>query len=67
MPYFEFIWTGEITEHIADNGISQDDFEEVVCHATRRGKSRSSGLPAASGYTVDGRYIFAVYVEIDDV
>ena len=67
MPYFEFIWTDEIKQHINHNGISQDDFEEVVCHAARRGKSRSSGLPAASGYTLDGRYVFAVYEEIDDV
>ena len=65
MPYFDFLWTDEIAAHIAEHGISQDDFECVVCNPTRKGNSRSSGLPAAWGYTSDGRYIIAVYEEID--
>ena len=30
------------------------------------GVSRSSGLPAVWGYTPDGRYIMAVYEELDE-
>ena len=67
MPYFEFLWTDEIVEHIADHDVSEDDFEAVVCHPVRTGESRSSGLPAAWGYTTDGRYIIAIYEELDDV
>jgi hypothetical protein len=58
---FDFIWTDEIVEHVAEHGLSQGDFERVVCNPDRRGISRSSGLPAAWGYTEDGRYIIAVY------
>jgi hypothetical protein len=67
MPFFNFLWTDEIVEHVADHGISQDDFEYVVNHPLRRGLSRSSGLPAVWGYTEDGRYVIAVYEEIDDM
>ena len=65
MTYLHFIWTDEIIDHIAEHGISQDDFEQVVCHPTSKGLSRSTGLPVAWGYTRDGRYIMVVYEQID--
>jgi hypothetical protein len=67
MPYFEFVWTDDIVEHLAEHGISPEDFENVVCDPVRLGKSRSSGLPAAWGYTTDRRYIIAVYEQLDDL
>jgi hypothetical protein len=67
MPAFDFLWTDEIVEHLAEHGISQDDFEKVVCNPTRKGYSRSSGLPCVWGYTEDGHYIIAVYEEIDAI
>jgi hypothetical protein len=67
MGYIQFLWTDEIAEHVAENGVSQDDFEHVFCHPVRRGFSRSSGLPAVWGYAADGRYLIAVYEEIDEV
>jgi hypothetical protein len=67
MPWFNFLWTDEIAEHVAEHGLTQDDFEHVVRNPIRRGVSRSSGLPAVWGYTVDGRYIIAIYEELDDV
>jgi hypothetical protein len=67
MAYFDFIWTDDIVQHIAENGVTQDDFEFVVSNPVRRGISRSSGLPAAWGHTEDGRYIIAVYDEIDEM
>jgi hypothetical protein len=67
MPYYEFHWNEEVIEHIAEHGISQDDFEHVVCNPLSKGFSRSSGLPAAWGYTADGRYMMAVYQELDEV
>ena len=67
MPYYDFVWTDDIIQHIAEHGISQDDFEYVVCHPLSRGYSRSSGLPAAWGYTADDRYIMAVYEELDQL
>jgi len=65
VPYFNIIWSDEIIEHIAEHGVSQEDFEGVVCHPTRKGMSRSTGLPAAWGYTDDGRYIMVVYEQLD--
>jgi len=65
MAYFDFVWSREVVEHIAEHGISQDDFEQVVCHPYSKGWSRSSALPAVWGYTDDGRYVMAVYEELD--
>jgi hypothetical protein len=67
MAFFNFLWTDEIVEHVAEHGINQDDYEGVVSNPVSRGFSRSSGLPAAWGYTKDGRYIMAVYEKIDDL
>lgn len=67
MAFNQFLWTDEIVAHLAEHGVSQDDFEQVVSNPVRRGTSRSSGLPAAWGYTEDGRYLIAVYEEIDDM
>jgi hypothetical protein len=65
MAFFHFLWTDEIVEHVAVHDLTQDDFESVVSNPVRRGFSRSSGLPAAWGYTEDGRYIIAIFEEID--
>jgi len=65
MPYLDFIWTDEIIKHIAEHGISQNDFEFVVCNPISRGISRSTGLPVVWGHTRDRRYIMAVYEQID--
>jgi hypothetical protein len=67
MPYYEFLWTGSIIRHLAENGVSQDDFERVVCNPSSRGYSRSSGLPVSWGHATDGRYIMAVYEALDEV
>jgi hypothetical protein len=67
MPYFDCIWTEEIIAHLAEHDISPDDFEDVVINPARTGTSKSSGDPAAWGYTEDGRYIIAVYQKVDFV
>ena len=66
MLYYDFLWSDEIAEHLAEHGVSQDDFEQVVCDPVRRGISRSSGLPAVWGYAPDGRYLFAVFEQLDE-
>lgn len=67
MPYYFFQWTDEIIEHLAEHDLTCEDFERVVCSPEKVRKSRSSGLPAAFGYTEDGRYIIAVYKQLDDM
>lgn len=66
MPYPRIVWSDEIIDHIERHGISPPDFEHVVRNPVRKGWSRSSGLPVSWGYTQDGRYIMAVYEELDD-
>lgn len=66
MPFFDFVWTDDIIDHIAQHGVSQDEFEYVVCNPVSKGFSRSSDLPVAWGYTPDDRYIMAVYEEIGE-
>jgi hypothetical protein len=66
MPYYFFLWTDEIVEHLAEHGITAEDFEKVVSQPVDVRRSRSSGLPAAFGYTADGRYIIAIYELLDD-
>ncbi len=57
MPYFDFLWPVSAIEHIAEHGITPDEFEDVVLHAERRGESRSSRRPCCWGETRDGRYL----------
>ena len=58
MPYFDFLWPVSAIEHIAEHGITPEEFEDVVLHAERRGESRSSRRPCCWGETRDGRYLF---------
>jgi hypothetical protein len=67
MSYFDFLWTDEIVAHLAEHGVTQDDFEHVFLDPWSKGVSRSSGLPAAWGYTEDGRYLMVVYEELDEL
>jgi hypothetical protein len=67
MPYYEFLWTDEILAHLAKNGVSREDFEEVVSSPKRLGVSRSSGRPCCWGETPDGRALFCVYEFLDDI
>jgi uncharacterized DUF497 family protein len=41
--------------------------EAVICNPLEKKVSRTSGRPVATGYTPDGRLIFVVYEEIDQV
>jgi 3-oxoacyl-[acyl-carrier-protein] synthase III len=51
MAHVEFVWTDDAVKHLAEHGISQDDFEYVVCHPASKGLSRSTGLPVVWGRT----------------
>jgi len=65
VPYYEFIWTDALVDHVTEHGVSLDEFEHVVCSPSSKGYSHSSGLPAAWGYTPEGRYLMAVYEQLD--
>ncbi len=64
MAWFEFIWLagcGGNIEHLAEHGVTQDDFETVFRNSDAELISRSRGLPMRFGYTTDGRFIAIVY------
>lgn len=63
MPVYFFHWSDEIVEHLADNDVSPDEFEEVVQDAMSTATtSRSTGRPARIGVTkAEGRVLFCVF------
>ena len=70
MPWYDIVWNfepGGNVEHIAENGLSTDDVEAVLSNPLDRTTSRSSGRPAATGYTPDGRLVIVIYEQIDAV
>jgi uncharacterized DUF497 family protein len=67
MPYYEFQWTDEIIAHLAEHGVSPEDFQEVVSNPRRVSVSRSSGRPCCWGDAPDGRPLFCVYECLDEV
>jgi uncharacterized DUF497 family protein len=71
MRYTSILWDADDdpdgnVQHIADHGLDVEDVEWVLGEPQSEGTSKSSGLPAAWGYTPDGTYIIVVYDEIDE-
>lgn len=70
MKYSSFFWdedddpNGNV-QHIAEHDLTVEDVETVLIAPTGEGHSNSSGLPAVWGYVPDGRFIIAVFEEID--
>ncbi len=59
MPQFEFLWTDEILEHLAEHGIGREEFEHVVRYPYSQGTSRSSDLPCCWARRRTGDSLFA--------
>ena len=66
MPYFFFVWTDRRIQHLAEHGVTPDEFEEVVCSPISTDVSRTTGRQIAFGYTSDGKYLACVYEFADD-
>ena len=66
MPFYLFLWTADLVAHIAANGVSQDEFEEVVCSPGRIDTSRTTGRPIAIGVTAERRLLVCVYEHADE-
>ena len=67
MPWFDVFWTDTALEHLAEHGVTQDEFEEVIFAARVFDQSDSSGRPLADGYTSTGRRIVCVFEYIDNI
>jgi hypothetical protein len=66
MPYYFFLWTSEIVEHLAEHDVTPNEFEEVVGDPEYEDVSRSTGNPLAFGFTSEGRYLCCVYKRLDE-
>lgn len=66
MPWYEFIWDGENEEHLAEHGVTAEEFAEVVSNPERVEISKTSGRPIAFGPTSTGKYLACVYELFDD-
>jgi uncharacterized DUF497 family protein len=71
MPYSSIIWDSEDdpggnVQHIAEHDLTVDDVETVLSAPESEGHSASTGFPAAWGHVPDGRFIIAIYEEIDE-
>jgi uncharacterized DUF497 family protein len=66
MPYWEIIWTPEIEDHLAQHGVSPEEFATVVRDPWSEETSRSSGDPIAFGETQTGRTLACVYRVLED-
>ena len=66
MDFYVFVWDDENEEHLAEHGVSPDEFEEVVCDPDGTGQSRSTGRMIAFGYTSTGKYLACVYELVDE-
>jgi uncharacterized DUF497 family protein len=65
MPWYLFLWDPETEVHLAEHGITSQEFEEVVCNPDAVGESRATGRPIAFGYTSTGKYIACLYELVD--
>lgn len=67
MPVRLCFWTNEAEEHLAEHGISRDDYEDAMSQVIREVVSDSSGRPAVFGRTGDGRILLCVFEAIDEL
>jgi hypothetical protein len=67
MPVFDYCWTKEIADHLAEHSVTPEEFESVVDTSGMRGRSRATGRPCCWGNTPDGRYLICVYEYIDEM
>ncbi|HEY2883500.1 MAG TPA: hypothetical protein VGJ15_13725 [Pirellulales bacterium] len=65
MAYYFFIWTDEIEEHLAEHGVTRDEFEQVVCNPVSVRSSHTTDRLRAFGYSDDGRRLICIYETFD--
>ena len=69
MAWFEFVWSFETdgnVSHIAEHGLTPDDFEYVFLNFESETLSRSTGRPMRFGVTEDGRNVCIVFEWLED-
>ena len=66
MPFYIFHWTAESLQHIAEHGVTREEFTEVVMDATEIQTSRSTGVPIVFGTTSTGKRLACVFEWVDE-
>jgi uncharacterized DUF497 family protein len=68
MAWFEFFWTPEIEAHLAEHGVSPEEFEEVVSSPVFGGKNKTEPRLFADGFTSSRRSLRCIYeLEEDEI
>lgn len=67
MPVYRCIWHDQNVEHLAEHGITIEEFESVIGNPIRTKRSRTSDRLVAFGYVSDGRKLACVYEKIDEL
>ena len=67
MPMFFFMWSDPTIEHLAEHGVTPDEFEIVVQNPDSTGNSRSTGRPYAVAIMDDGRELICIYEMLDSM
>lgn len=69
MPISEFVWPADQVEHIAQHGVSPEEFEDVCFGASLVLRAKATGqnpLYYVLGETDAGRHLFCVVIEFPD-
>jgi uncharacterized DUF497 family protein len=66
MPTVVIIWNDEIVEYLLQHGVTVEEFEEVVLHARKVERSRSSGRPIVFGPTSTGKFLACVFEYVSE-
>ena len=69
MAYYEYLWSNEAggnVEHIAEHGLTPEDWEFVFENFEDEGISNSTGRPIRFGYTRADRHIIVIFEWLDD-
>lgn len=65
--FLRFIWTPEIEAHLAEHGVTVDDYQYAFENACEEAESHSTGLPAFFGPARDCRMLIGVFLQLDDI
>ena len=65
MPYYFFVWTQDVIDHLAEHGVTPEEFEQIVSAPYSEDVSRVTGNPIAFGTTPEGRLLCCVFKRLD--
>ena len=65
MPYYFFQWDDETVQHLAEHGVTTEDFQAIVSQARVFGRSKSTSREMAFGWTGAGEFVACVFERIE--